>query len=106
MPVAPEGEAAVGVWDCWGGVVLGFDEVADGDEDDYAVSCCWGGGGVDATGDVYVEAGFIWDELFLEDAVEGLAVVVCEEDVVWLQSGYLLRKRPVEADTRARSGPL
>ena len=63
---------------------MGFDEVADGDEDDYAVSCGWCGTGVDTTGDVDVETGLVGDELLLENAVEGLAVVVCKEDVVWL----------------------
>lgn len=72
------------------------EEVADWHEDDEGVFAFWGGAGVDAGGDVDVEAGLIGDEVFFEDGVEGLFVFVGEEDVVRREFGNFAVQGPVK----------
>ena len=81
-----------------------FEEVAHRDEDDDGV--CSGGrsGGVDAGGDVDVEARLVGNLLEFEDGVEGFAVVVCEKDVVGFELGDCAVEGPVEGDGRAGGG--
>ena len=78
--------------------------MARGDERDDGVAAVGGGGGVDAAGHVDVEAGLAGQVLALEDGVEGLAVLVREEDVVGLQLGALAVDGPVERDGAAGAG--
>ena len=81
-----------------------FEEVAYGDQDDDGVCSYGGSGGVDAGGDVDVEAWLVGDLLEFEDGVKGFAVVVCEEDVVGFELGNGAVKGPVEGDGRAGGG--
>lgn len=80
--------------------------MAHGDEDDDGVAAFWGGGGVNARGDVDVEAGLLGDEVFFEDAVEAGGVVFCEEDVVGCEFGELAVESPVEGYAGAGSFAL
>ena len=81
-----------------------FEQVPHRDEDDNGVSACWGRGRVDARGDVDVKGGLGGDQLLFENVVKGLAVVVCEENVVSCELGNFAVERPVEIDGRAAGG--
>lgn len=84
----------------------GLQQMSRGHERDEGVAALGGGARVDAAWYVDVEARFFRQRLPVEDGVEGLAVLVREEDVVSLQLGDFPVEAPVERYRAARTVSL